>query len=72
MQSVPSLLSLPGPLCPGVVASDRALSMGQIELNCGFELIGFAFKLRIHAKLNCSKENCLLTLKLYYAKLNCS
>ena len=29
----PSLPSLPGPLWPGVVALDRALSMGQIELN---------------------------------------
>ena len=33
-QSTPSLPLLPGPLCFGVVASDRALSMGQIELNC--------------------------------------
>ena len=31
-------LSLPGPLCPGVVAPDRALSMGLIELNCVFML----------------------------------
>ena len=28
MRSTPSLPSLPGPLCPGVVAPDRALSMG--------------------------------------------
>ena len=34
MQSTFSLPSLPGPLWPGVVASDRVLSMGQIELNC--------------------------------------
>ena len=34
MQSTPSLPSLPGPLWPGVVAPDRVLSMGQIELNC--------------------------------------
>ena len=33
MQSIPSLPSLPGTLWPGVVATDRALSMGQIELN---------------------------------------
>ena len=26
-----TLSLLPGPLCPGVVASDRILSMGQIE-----------------------------------------
>ena len=33
MWSTPSLPSLPGPLCPGVVALDRVLSMGPIELN---------------------------------------
>ena len=38
MQSTPSLLSPPGPLWPGVVALDRALSMSQIELNCEFTL----------------------------------
>ena len=27
-----SLLSLPGPLWPGVVSPERVLSMGQIEL----------------------------------------
>ena len=32
IQSTPSLPSLPGPLWPGEVASDRVLSMGQIEL----------------------------------------
>ena len=34
MRSTPSLLSLPGPFWPEVVALDRSLSMGQIELNC--------------------------------------
>ena len=34
MQSIPSLSSLPGPLWPRVVAPDRVLLMGQIELNC--------------------------------------
>ena len=34
MLSIPSLPSLPGPLWPGVVAPDRVLSMGQIELKC--------------------------------------
>ena len=29
----PPLPLLPGPLCLGVVVTDRALSMGQIELN---------------------------------------
>ena len=33
IRSIPSLLSLPGPLSPGVVALDRVLSMSQIELN---------------------------------------
>ena len=33
MRGTPSLLSLPGPLRPGVVAPDRVLSMGQIQLN---------------------------------------
>ena len=34
MRSTPSLPFLPGPLWPGVVAPDRALPMGKIELNC--------------------------------------
>ena len=34
MWSTPSLPWLPGSLWPAVVASDRVLSMGQIELNC--------------------------------------
>ena len=34
LRSTPSFLSLPGPLWFGVVAPDRVLSMGQIELNC--------------------------------------
>ena len=33
MQSTFSLLLLPGPLKPGVVAPDRVQSMGQTELN---------------------------------------
>ena len=33
MQNTLLLPSLPGPLCPWVVAPDRVLSMGQIELN---------------------------------------
>ena len=47
MQSTPTLLSLPGPLWPGMVALDRVLSMGQIEL-----------KLRTYVKLNYLKQNC--------------
>ena len=34
MQNTPSLPSLPGLLGPGVEAPDRALSTGQIEVNC--------------------------------------
>ena len=34
MQSTPSLPSLPSPLWSRMVAPDRALSMGLIELNC--------------------------------------
>ena len=34
MQSTPSMLSLPGPHWSGMVAPDRVVSMGQIELNC--------------------------------------
>ena len=33
MWNTPSLLSLPGPLWPGVVAPDMVLSIGLIELN---------------------------------------
>ena len=32
MQSTPSLPLIPGPLWPRVVAPDRVLSIGQIEL----------------------------------------
>ena len=33
MQSTPSLPSLQGPVQPGMVAPDKVLSLGQIELN---------------------------------------
>ena len=35
MRNTSLLLLLPGPLCPRVVAPDRVLSKGRIELNCG-------------------------------------
>ena len=38
MRSTHLLLSLPGPLWPGVVAPDRFLSMDKIELNSGLML----------------------------------
>ena len=34
MQSTPSMPLLPDPLWAGMVAPDKVLSMGQIELNC--------------------------------------
>ena len=45
MQSTPSLPSLSGPLCPGVVARDRVLSIYE----------SYRTKLRTNAKLNCLK-----------------
>ena len=60
--STPLLLSLTGPLWPGVVAPDRVLSMSQIELHCvlGLNWIVWdgtvlTFKLCTYAKLNCLK-----------------
>ena len=41
--STPSLPLLQDPLWPGVVALDRTLSMGQIELNWGFESLQFLY-----------------------------
>ena len=38
MWSTPSLPSLPGLLWPRVVATDRVMSMGQIELDCVLRL----------------------------------
>ena len=65
MRSTPSLPSLPGLLLPGVVAPDRALLMGQIELKSVLMLNWITWNrtvltcnLRTHAKLNCLKENC--------------
>ena len=56
MWSTPLLPLLPGPFWPGVVAPDKVLLMGEIELNCGFlSSLCFAFKLCIYALLNCLK-----------------
>ena len=38
MWSTPLLTSLLGPFWPGVIAPDRVLSIGQIELNYGLML----------------------------------
>ena len=65
MPSSPLLPPLQGPLRPGVVAHDRILSMGLIELNSvvilnwsAWNRTAFTFKRRIYAKLNYLKSNC--------------
>ena len=62
MWNTASLPLLPSPLWPRVVAPERVLSIGQIKLNCVFQLNWIAwnrtvltFKLRTYAKLNCLK-----------------
>ena len=62
MQSSLSLPSLPGSLWLGVVAPDRVLTMGQIELNCVLMLslitgngIVLIFNMCTYVKLNCLK-----------------
>ena len=55
MQSTPLLLSLPGPLWPGVVAPNKGPIYGLNRTKPCFEFTFFAFKLRIYAKLNCLK-----------------
>ena len=45
MQCSSSLLSLPGPLRPGIVAADRLLFLGQIELKCVRTVFRTVFKL---------------------------
>ena len=47
MRSTPSLLSLPGPLWPRMVAPYRVQSMGPIKLN------GELFKIELFWHLNC-------------------
>ena len=53
MWTTPSLPSLPDPLWPGVVATDRVLSIGQIELKCVLMLNWITW------------NRTVLTLKLY-------
>ena len=53
MLSTPSLPSLPGPLWPWVVAPDRVLSMGQIELNCVLMLNWIAWNRTVFCHWNC-------------------
>ena len=60
MRNISSLLYLPGPLWPWVVAPDKVLSMCHIELNCvlmpnwiAWNRTVFTFKLHTYAELNC-------------------
>ena len=70
MQSTPSLPSLPGPLWPGVVAPDRVLSKGQIELSSVFMLNGIVWKeLFICIKMNLALNN-LQSLMCHKTKPN--
>ena len=69
MQSTPSFPLLPGSLWLRVVALDRVLSMGQIELNHILMLNWIAwnrtvliFKKHTYAKLHCLKWNCFWML----------
>ena len=62
MQSSPLLPSLPGPIKSVVIAPDRVISTGQIELNCVLILNWIVWnrtvltcKLRTYARLNCLK-----------------
>ena len=58
IRSTPSLPFLPGLLWPCVVAPDRVLSMGQIELNCILMLtelleIEILLTIKLYLHLNC-------------------
>ena len=55
MRSTPLLPSLPGPLRFGVVAPDRVLPIGQMELNLTTEL--FAIELFICIKMDLALNN---------------
>ena len=46
MRRTPSLLLLPGPLWPGMVALDRVLSMGQIGRN-GILMLNWLFEIEL-------------------------
>ena len=57
MWSIPSLLPLPDPFWLEVVALDKVLSMGQIELNCVLMLNCSKYELFLNAKLDCLKQS---------------
>ena len=54
MQSIPWLPSLSGTLWPGVVASDRVLSVGQTELSIAHIDV---YKLFVFDTSACTKKN---------------
>ena len=55
-----SLLSLTGPLWHRVVAPDRVLSMGQIELNCVWMLNWIAWNRTVLTLTVCKQKLCFL------------
>ena len=78
MWNTPSLPSLPGLLWLRVVAPDRVLWRGQIELKCVLMLNWIVWnrtvlssKLRTYGKLNCLKRNYFWHWQCTYTKLNC-
>ena len=70
MRSTPSLPSLQGPLCPRVVAPDRALFIGQIELNCVLMLNWIVWNRTVLRNWIAWNRNVFDKL-CTYAKLNC-
>ncbi len=58
MWSNPSLPSLPGSLWPGVVATNRVLSVGQIEINCNYAKL-FCLKLTVLHLTVCKQKTVL-------------
>ena len=71
MQNTSSLSTLPRPLCLGVVAPDRFLSMSQIELNCILMLNWITLN-RTALKIKMRTNAELFEMELFlYAKLNC-
>ena len=77
MRCTPLLPSLPGPIWPVVVAPDRVLSMGQIEIKC-ILMLKMELEIELFWYLNCvrmvnwtAQKRPVLTCKLcMYAKLN--
>ena len=65
MQSTPSLPFLPGRLWPGVVASDSALSMSQIELNCVLILNWITWNRSVLTRRQCTWHLTVCKHKLY-------